>query len=170
MVSRLRVPGPIEWHGERRVVARSYRPGDFKACLAVFDSNVPRFFTPEERGEFASFLRALPGPYLVLRLEDREVVACGGHAVREGAEAGDLCWGMVRRDLHGQGLGAALMRLRIDALRADSRVRHAELNTSQHTVGFYEGLGFHIVGVQPDGYARGLDRYEMRLDFNRSGS
>ena len=136
----------------------------------MFDSNVPRFFRPEERAELACFLRTLPGPYLVLRMEDREIVACGGYAVREEANAGDLCWGMVRRDLHGQGLGAALSRLRIDALRADPRVGHVQLNTSQHTVGFYEVLGFRTVGIQSDGYAPGLDRCEMRLDFTASGS
>lgn len=170
MVSRPRVPGPVEWHGRPRVVARPYRPGDFQACLEVFNSNVPRFFVPEERAELASFLRELPGPYFVLRMEDREVVACGGYAVREEAKAGDLCWGMVRRDLHGQGLGVALLRLRLDALRADPRVGHVELNTSQHTVGFYEALGFRTVGVESDGYAPGLDRCEMRLELTVTGS
>ncbi len=170
MVGRLHVPGPIEWRGERRVVARRYQPRDVAECLAVFDSNVPRFFRPEERAELASFLRELPGPYFVLRMEDREIVACGGYAVREEAGAGDLCWGMVRRDLHGQGLGAALVRLRISALRADPRVARIELNTSHHTVEFYEQMGFSVVSVQRDGYAQGLDRCEMRLELTGAGS
>lgn len=170
LAGRFRVPGPIQWDGERRVVARPYLPGDLGACLGVFDSNVPRFFTPEERKEFVSFLRALPGPYFVLRMEDREIVACGGHALRPEAGVGDLCWGMVRRDLQGRGLGAALLRLRIGALRADPGVRRIELNTSQHTVGFYEGLGFLVVDVEADGYAPGLDRCEMRLDLTGTGS
>lgn len=170
MLGRIGVFGPLSWAGDRRVVWSPYRPADLGACLAVFDSNVPRYFDPRERPVFTEFLGALPGPYLVLRLEEGEVVACGGYAVREEAEAGDLCWGMVRRDLHGLGLGRALLNLRIDALREDSRVGHVELNTSQHTVAFYEGLGFRTVGVEPDGYAPGLDRCEMRLDLTRDGS
>ncbi|MEJ2205260.1 MAG: GNAT family N-acetyltransferase [Gemmatimonadota bacterium] len=170
MVGQPRVPGPVSWRGDRRMVARPYRSVDLGACLAVFDSNVPRFFRSEERGEFASYLRALPGPYVVLRMEDREVVACGGYAVREEAAVGDLCWGMVRRDLHGLGLGRALARLRLGALRADPRARRVELNTSQHTVGFYEAMGFRTLAVQPDGYGPGLDRCQMRLSFGEGGS
>ncbi len=38
-----------------------YTPNDHAACLRIFDSNTPRFFTREERSAFAAFLDALPG-------------------------------------------------------------------------------------------------------------
>lgn len=134
---------------------------DREACLALFDSNVPDFFHEGERPEFEAFLDDLPGPYLVL-LRDREIVACGGYALRDGGAVADLCWGMVRRDLHGRGLGRHLAERRIARAVTDPRVAEIALNTSQHTVGFYERLGFVTLSVESDGYAPGLDRCEMR--------
>ena len=126
---------------------------------------MPEFFTAGERDEFADFLSELPGPYLVCVAGGKDVLACGGWAIRASDRAADLCWGMVRRDRHGSGLGEALTRVRIEGARTDGRARHIALNTSQHTVGFYERLGFRAVRVQADGYAPGLDRYDMILEL-----
>ena len=57
---------------------RPYLPTDRPTCLAVFDSNLPRFFAESERADFATFLdkvEAEPEPYFVL--ERDSVVACG---------------------------------------------------------------------------------------------
>ena len=145
------------------VECRDYRDTDLAACLAVFDSNVGTYFLPSERAEFADFLGALPGPYLVLVAEGGSVVGCGGYAVPAGEGRADLCWGMVRQDLHGRGLGRLLTRVRIDRVRDDPRVREILLRTSQHTAGFYEALGFRTSDVVEDGYGPGLDRHDMRL-------
>ena len=143
-------------------MARQYEAGDRDACLAVFDSNVPRYFRTAERADFGAFVEALPGPYLVLE-DERRIVACGGYALREGAGIADLCWGMVARDRHRSGLGRELTRARMDAARRHPGVRELALETSQLTTAFYERLGFEIVDVTPDGYAEGLDRCTMRL-------
>jgi GNAT superfamily N-acetyltransferase len=142
---------------------RDYTPADRAACLALFDSNVPDFFVEEERAGFAEFLDDLPGPYLVIVDEAGAVVGCGGHAVTPGTRCTYLCWGMVRRDLHGTGLGRLLFDARLDAIRADPGVDEVALDTSQHTRGFYEKRGFVTESVLRDGYAPGLDRCDMRL-------
>ena len=142
---------------------RDYTPADRAACLALFDSNVPEYFTTPERPGFEEFLDALPGPYLVLDSEQGELVACGGYAMNDEPGRADLCWGMVRRDLHTQGIGRQLTVERIERARQDPSVTMLALNTSQHTVPFYERLGFNTIEVIPDGYAPGLHRCEMRL-------
>lgn len=142
---------------------RAYTPEDREACLAVFDSNVPEFFVEAEREEFAAFLDALPGPYLVIEDEAGAVVACGGYAVTPETGTADLCWGMAARRLHGTGLGNRLLAERLRRVHADPRARAVALNTSQLTRGFYERLGFVTERVVPDGYAPGLDRCDMRL-------
>jgi GNAT superfamily N-acetyltransferase len=142
---------------------RDYAPADREACLGVFDSNVPRFFVTAEREVFAAFLDALPGPYLVLEDGDGAIVGCGGYAVVPETRTADLCWGMVARGRHGTGLGALLLDARLDGIRADAAVDALELNTSQHTRGFYERRGFVVERVVPDGFAPGLDRCDMRL-------
>lgn len=72
---------------------------------------------------------------------------------------------MVRLERHRKGLGRALLHARIDAAKKDPGVRVIRLDTSQHTTGFYERFGFHITGVEPDGYGPGLDRCEMRREL-----
>lgn len=147
------------------VTIRPWVESDRDGCLAVFDSNVPDFFVEDERPGFEEFLGDLPGPYLVLVGADGAVVGCGGWAVETGTATADLCWGMVRRDLHGRGLGRLLTEARIAGVRAEGRVRIVALHTSQHTTGFYERLGFATGEVVRDGYAPGLHRCEMRLEL-----
>ncbi|HEY0019665.1 MAG TPA: GNAT family N-acetyltransferase [Longimicrobium sp.] len=142
---------------------RDYTAADRAACLAVFDSNVPEFFIPAEREAFAGFLDGLPGPYLVVEDEDGAVVGCGGYAVTPGTSTADLCWGMVRRERHGTGLGRLLTEARMDRIHADPAAMEIALNTSQHTRAFYERRGFATERVVPDGFAPGLDRCDMRL-------
>jgi len=145
---------------------RDYTPADRDGCLAVFDSNVPRYFTPPEREEFAAFLEALPGPYLVVEDDAGAVVGCGGYAMGRGAADAHLCWGMVARERHGTGLGRLLLDARLERVHADAAdgsIEAIALHTSQHTRGFYERRGFRLERVTPDGYAPGLDRCDMRL-------
>ena len=57
--------GPVVSAGEARrgrlnVDFRDFAPADLEACLHVFDTNVPDFFTYEERDLFADFLREAP--------------------------------------------------------------------------------------------------------------
>lgn len=147
--------------------SRSFEGSDTDACLAVFDSNVPDYFTREERELFTAFLLDLPGPYLVLEMDHGTIGACGGYAFRDDGRVADMCWGMVRRDLHGRQLGRALTESRIEAAEREATVREIALNTSQHTRGFYERLGFRVIEVIGDGYAPGLDRCEMRMGIGR---
>ena len=141
---------------------REYRSDDLEDCLRVFDTNVPDYFKPEERAEFRSFLDELPGPYLVLVDPNGETVGCGGYAINRDEGTADLCWGMVRQDRHGGGLGRYLTRIRLERCRGDRHVKEIVLHTSQHTVGFYERMGFSVTSVQEDGYAPGLHRCDMR--------
>ena len=143
--------------------AAEFTPADLEACLQLFDSNVPDYFHVGERAEFRAFLGDLPGPYLVFRDAGGEAVACGGWAVGENGVA-DLCWGMVRRDLHGRGWGRRLTLARLNGIESTPGVRAVELRTSQHTEGFYEALGFRTVETRPDGFGPGLDCLVMRRD------
>jgi len=143
---------------------RPYRPEDLAACLALFDSNTPPFFAPEERAEFSAFLETLPAadrPYLVLT-QAGEVIACGGLILETKGRA-SFTWGMVARAHHGQRLGTQLMQARLDLARSLPGITELVLATSQHTHGFYKGFGFTTQGITPDGFGPGLDRWDMTL-------
>ena len=142
---------------------REYTAADREACLAVFDTNVPRFFSPPERIEFEMFLDSLPGPYFVVAGESGRVHGCGGYAIDGPAARADLCWGMVSSDRQGTGIGRLLLEARLQRAMANPAIRVVTLETSQHTTGFYERWGFETTKIVPDGYSPGLDRCEMRL-------
>lgn len=143
---------------------RAYRSEDRETCLAIFDSNVPRFFAPEERAEFADFLAHPLGFYFVLTDATDEVVACGGYG--EIGESGVLTWGMVRRDLHKQGLGRLLLRERIESLKQTlPHLRDIRMNTSQYSVHFFEREGFRATQIKMNGFAPGLHEYHLSLEL-----
>ena len=140
---------------------RPYRAQDFDACMTVFDSNRPKYFSADERLQFAAFLRQLPGPYLVVEDGAGRVVGCGGYAIDPETGVASFCWGMVERSLHGQGIGKRLSLARLENIHRQPGVRGVRLDTGHHTRGFYENLGFRVTSIEKDGYWPGLDRCEM---------
>lgn len=147
------------------ITFRPFAADDFDACLAMFYSNVPTFFAPEERADFCQFLESLnteDRPYLVL-VRNGSVVACGGLALEPEKQRASLAWGMVDRAFHGQGLGTGLTLARLELARAIPGIAELIMDTSQHTHGFYEKFGFTVSKVTPDGFAPGLDRWDMAL-------
>ncbi|MFN7092003.1 MAG: GNAT family N-acetyltransferase [Allorhizobium sp.] len=146
-------------------ISRPYRHEDFDACLSIFDGNVPGFFSMDERAEFATFLAEVDpetGRYIVLVL-DGSVVACGGLSLDPDMGVASLSWGMVDQAFQGRGLGTRLTEERLKLARSSAQIAELVLATSQHTFSFYRRHGFAVVKVTPDGFAPGMDRYDMRL-------
>jgi len=141
---------------------RPYTPADRSACLEVFDTNAPRYFSLEERPGFEAFLKLPSGVYLVLE-QSGTVVGCGGYHIHPERQEAELCWGMVRQELHGMGLGKRLLLERLWQIAGRREVTWIRLDTSQHTFGFFERLGFVTQKMTPNGIWEGLDRYQMRL-------
>ncbi|KTB82340.1 GNAT family N-acetyltransferase [Pseudomonas syringae] len=144
---------------------RPYTLADRERCLDIFDTNVPRYFDPVEREQFASFLMAPLGHYFVVA-RDGEIVACGGYLVLSDPSVAELTWGMVDSNCHGSGLGRFLTEARLDLMKALPGVTRAYINTSQHVQGFYSNLGFVAVSVEVDGHGCGIDSVKMELAFS----
>lgn len=148
---------------------RPYAPEDRAACLALFDANVPDFFAPHERAEFAAWLLD-PGEYFVLEDGEGRVVACGGvWADPEQPERpAGLSWGMVARDAQRRGYGSQLLAFRLERLRALG-AREVRLDTSQRSAPFFARFGFREVRRVPGGYGPGLDRVDMTARLGDAG-
>lgn len=130
---------------------RPYGPNDLAACLRLFDTNLPHYFTALERGQFEAFLESGLGSYYVLDNEG-DLLGCGGF--RGGPEAGlaSLTWGMVRHDLHRRGLGKFLLFYRLREIGKLAGVTRVQVEATQHAVGFFEkASGFRVVAQEPDG-------------------
>ncbi len=93
------------------------------------------------------------------------VVSCGGLTIDMTRRRASLSWGMVDRKLHGQRLGSRLTQVRLTLARSIPGLVEVALSTSQHTYGFYEGFGFSLSKVTPNGFGPGLDRLDMTLQL-----
>lgn len=73
-------------------------------------------------------------------------------------KVGRVC---VLRQTRGTGLGAALMRATIERFRTVPGVRKVKLGAQTHAMGFYERLGFTVIGDEFD--EAGIPHREMVL-------
>lgn len=144
---------------------RSYVPADKPGCLEIFRSNTPDFFGVHEEPEFADFLERAPCPYFVLQV-DNQLIGCGGYFIDEEKRMGRMCWGMVRHSFHKKNYGKYLLLKRLEAISQLPQIEQVSMDTSQHSKGFFEKLGFIILEVEQDGYFPGLHRHEMELKLN----
>lgn len=143
---------------------RPYHIADKPACLAIFDSNTPKYFGRHERGEFREFLENPTCTYFVVE-RDSAVLACGGYWILADGRRAVMCWGMVANDQHGTGLGKWLLLYRWHLVCQVAPAAQLEINTSQHTFGFFEKFGLEVVKFTKDGYGENVDRYDMRLNL-----
>ena len=144
---------------------RPYRSEDNDRCIKIFMSNTPRYFGVEEVDEFRQFLEILPCAYFVATQND-EIVACGGHGYHGKKQAVVLCWGMVHADLHKQGLGKFLLVERLKQIYIDFGEVRVQIETSQHSKGFFERYGFQVNEVTENYFAPGLHRVDMDLQLD----
>lgn len=137
----------------------------FKAqCLEIFKSNMPKFFAVEEEKLFIDFLdHDIEDNYYVVE-KDGAIVACGGVFLDEDSDEAGLSWGMVHSGQHKTGIGKLLTEYRIELLKEVYPDKVYKVDTSQHTAGFYLKRGFKTVEVIPDGFAKGIDKYVMKME------
>ena len=150
------------------VRVRPYRRADREACLRVLDSNVPEYFLPSDRDEVASFLDRLDEMgvrYFVIEDDAARIVACGGVAVDETTKDARMCWGMVERALHRQGIGRALLEYRLREGKAMG-AKTASLATISKVEGFFAHEGFSFTSGEDDHYGPGMHRRDYRIDLS----
>ena len=147
---------------------RAYLPADRADCLAIFDSNAPRFFASTDRPEFEKFLDNPPGFFGVLCNAAGNIVACGGVRLQEDGTTAVLTWGMVHADRQRQGIGKALARARLQKLADFPGVDKVVTHTIHETVEFYLKLGFSLKTKVPDGYRKGVDLCELETSVDEA--
>ncbi|MBX3295941.1 MAG: GNAT family N-acetyltransferase [Acidobacteria bacterium] len=140
---------------------RDFQPADIEKVTALLRSNIPKYFVPAEEQELRDYLAEHPEDYWLLEHEG-ETVAAGGVALNGDGSVG-LCWGMVRNDLIGTGLGKRLTLFRIEKAREKWGDRPFMISTSHHTEGFYRKFGFETIERIPDGFGLGIDKCKMML-------
>ena len=155
------------------ITIREYKPADRNACIEVFKSNTPSFFTDGELNDFKLWLdgqdvgrtaynNTVEEDYSVALL-DGKIVGSGGFYISREQKIARLAWGMVENSLHKQGIGKALLVHRINSIENLFPGYKIRLDTTQRSFEFFQKMGFKTSGITKDFYAQGLDRYEMVL-------
>ena len=139
-----------------------------KECLAIFDSNTPQYFAPQECETFQGFLNRLAAPYsyFVIRDAGEKIIACGGIKLEPSNLLAKLRWDMVTAELHHQSIGTFLTLSRLYRICQSSEIRVVSLHTSQHSYQFYEKMGFVVQHIIPEGIVPGMDEYFMKLNLD----
>lgn len=145
------------------MLIRRYHSTDLDAVIAIFRSNIPKYFGESEEPGLRNFLATRVEEYFLGEL-GADIIAAGGIALNDD-ETVSLCWGMVHGDFLGRGLGRELTEFRIRKSRERFGPRSLVISTSQHTKGFYQRFGFRLTAHTRDGLGPGLDKCQMRLDF-----
>ena len=130
---------------------------------------MPLYFTQQEAEQFEQWLDHFRTKdensvdcYYVLEVNGL-VVGCGGFGYLYTSKTATLAWGLVHRNHHKQGLGKQLFEFRISQIKTMFPEAEILLDTTQHSYSFFEKLGFKIEKITNDFYAKGLDRYDMKL-------
>jgi N-acetylglutamate synthase-like GNAT family acetyltransferase len=141
---------------------RRYQSADKETCLAIFLSNVPKYFFPYEEVTFLEDLEELAENFLVVT-KGSKIIACGGYHVDTQENEAWLCWTIVAEAHHRKGAGRALTVARLWEITQAWAVPVIRVDTQQYSLGFFERMGFKLDEEIPDGYGPGLNCYELEL-------
>lgn len=150
---------------------RNYKPNDRQQCVAIFNSNAPLFFDPNELPDFEFWLNGQDEKRLAYRQTEVEcffvaelennIIACGGYYIPREEQRANMVWGMVHNAAHRKGVGRTLIDFRIQQIHELYPEYAISLDTTQHSFHFFEKFGFATTKITADFYAKGLHRYDM---------
>ncbi len=142
---------------------RKYSLKDMPACMAIFNSNCPKYFALHELKSFENWLTNAQNYYVIE--ENNQIIGCGGYDVNDKENKVALSWGMIHKDFHKKGFGRKSIEYRLELIKKLKKDFTIVLDTSQHTHKFYEKLGFKVDKITKNHYGKGLDRYDMSMQL-----
>ncbi|MCG8575531.1 MAG: GNAT family N-acetyltransferase [Flavobacteriales bacterium] len=143
---------------------REFKPSDHNACIQIFQKNLGIYFAMEELALFQNWLyNHSEYPYFVVQ-DGHKIIACGGIYMDSRYAKAGLSWGMVDPKYHSKGIGTELTLFRLKLIREVYPNQHCFIETSQHTKGFYQKMGFQTKNITKNGLGKGLDKYYMELN------
>lgn len=146
---------------DNKVLIREYKEKDKTAVLNLLKLNTPKFFAVEEEKDLIYYLDNEIDLYFVLELNGI-VVGCGGINFPEDNTTAKISWDVFHPDHQGKSLGSMLLNYRIEKLKEFKNIKLITVRTSQKTYKFYEKLGFELITIVEDYWAKDFHLYEMK--------
>ena len=141
---------------------RAYTSRDKSSLIDLLRKNTPRFFAPEEEGDFKSYLADELEDYFVYE-EDARILGAGGFNYFINEKIARISWDMIDPEQQGKGIGKQLLKHRIQHIRGYIDVETIIVRTTQLVFRFYEKMGFELERIEKDYWAEGFDLYLMKM-------
>jgi [ribosomal protein S18]-alanine N-acetyltransferase len=152
---------------DNTIVIRRYSNKDKSAVLNLFDLNTPQYFSPLEKKDLVHYLDFESEHYFIIEL-NQSISGCGGFNLTNNNKTGSLSWDMIHPEFHGRKLGGNLVKYRLHMLNQISTLESIIVRTSQFVFEFYEKMGFKLIEVFADYWAKGYHLYRMEYDRKRA--
>ena len=143
-----------------KLTIRVYNPSHRETILQLFRLNTPRYFSISEENDLNDYLENHAGHFFIVE-SGGVVVGCGGYNLFPEHADARISWDIFHPDYQGRGLGSALLRYRVDRLKAIPGLKTITVRTSQLVYPFYKKFGFELKEVVKDYWAEGFDLYRM---------
>lgn len=139
---------------------RKFQLSDLDEVLNLFHLNTPKYFHPEEEKDLLNYLRNEREDYFVFTI-DENIVAAGGINYKANENTAVISWDFVHPQQQGKGIGRKLTKYRLEHIRTQGNCNICLVRTSQFVNTFYEKMGFTLVSIHEDYWAKGYDMYLM---------
>jgi ribosomal-protein-alanine N-acetyltransferase len=145
---------------DQKLKIRAYDPKDKPMLLDILKLNVPKYFAESEIDDLDNYLEQEVEKYYVAEL-DHQIIGAGGINFEENNKTAKISWDFVHPNIHGIGVGGALLRHRLDVLKSMKEVESITVRTSQLAYKFYAKNGFVLKEIVKDYWAEGFHLYQM---------
>lgn len=140
---------------------RTYSENDKAEVLELLKLNTPDFFSKDEEQDLIDYLANEIEEYFVVEYAGK-IIGCGGINFAEDRTIGKISWDIFHPAYQGKGIGSSLLNHRIEILKSIKSIKAITVRTSQLAYQFYEKLGFELIEVHKDFWAKGFDLYAMK--------
>jgi [ribosomal protein S18]-alanine N-acetyltransferase len=141
---------------------RTYNQEDKSSVIALLKLNTPDFFDPNEQKDLEEYLENKIEDYFVVE-DNSEIIGAGGINYFPNEKIARISWDVINPGFQGKGIGRRLTEHRINHLKRNKDVELIVVRTSQLVYKFYEKMGFKLIKVEKDFWAKNFDLYQMEL-------
>ncbi|WP_062053165.1 GNAT family N-acetyltransferase [Aquimarina longa] len=142
---------------------RPYLKSDRIELIKLLRLNTPNYFSPDEESDFISYLDSEIEDYFVVQ-EDSKIIGSGGINYFPKEKIARISWDIIHPNKQGKGIGKKLTLHRIQYIKKNSVIELINVRTSQLAYKFYEKIGFKLIRIKKDYWAKDFDLYLMSLD------
>lgn len=141
---------------------RPYIQNDKVAVIELLRSNTPTFFAPAEEKDLIAYLDKEIEDYFVVE-ENSKIIAAAGINYFPKEKTACISWDIIKPESQGKGIGKKLTEHRINYLNKNFKIDLIFVRTTQLVYKFYEKMGFKLMKVEKNYWAKNFDLYYMEL-------